>query len=104
MVKVYKLAFSCFDWNYHSVVDFSPFLYFIYFLIVVKSLLHCNNQLNGKKCIELTLSKITFHTVHGVLKARTLKWFAIPFFSGPYFVRTLHHDLSVLGDPTWRGS
>ena len=36
-----------------------------------------------------------FHTVHGVLKARILKWFAIPFSSGPHFVRTLHHDPSV---------
>ena len=27
----------------------------------------------------------SFHTVHGVLKARILKWFAIPFFSGPRF-------------------
>ena len=26
-----------------------------------------------------------FHTVHEVLKARILKWFAIPFFSGPRF-------------------
>ena len=30
--------------------------------------------------------------IHGVLKARILKWFAIPFSSGPCFVRTLHHD------------
>ena len=37
------------------------------------------------------------HTVHGVLKARILKWFAIPFSSGPRFVRTLHNDPSVLG-------
>ena len=36
-----------------------------------------------------------FHTVHGVLKARILKWFAIPFSSGPCFVRTLHHDPST---------
>ena len=43
---------------------------------------------------------LPFHTVHGVLKARILKWFAIPFSSGSYFVRTLHHDLSVLGGPT----
>ena len=35
-----------------------------------------------------------------VLKARILKWLAIPFSSGPRFVRTLHHDLSVLGGPT----
>ena len=27
------------------------------------------------------------HTVHGVLKARILKWFAMPFSSGPRFVR-----------------
>ena len=32
-----------------------------------------------------------FHTVHGVLVARILKWFAIPFSSGPCSVRTLHH-------------
>ena len=28
----------------------------------------------------------TVHTVHGVLKATILKWFAIPFSSGPHFV------------------
>ena len=39
---------------------------------------------------------LPFHTVHGVLEARTLKWFAIPFSSGPHFVRTLHHYLSIL--------
>ena len=43
---------------------------------------------------------LPFHTVHGVHKARILKWFAIPFFSGPHFVRTLHHDPSILGGPT----
>ena len=41
---------------------------------------------------------LPFHTVHGVLKARILKWFAVPFSSGPLFVRPLHHDPSVLGD------
>ena len=40
---------------------------------------------------------LPLHTVHGVLKARILKWFAIPFSSGPRFVRTLHHEPSVLG-------
>ena len=35
---------------------------------------------------------------------RILKWFAIPFSSRPYFVRTLHHDPSVLGGPTWHSS
>ena len=47
---------------------------------------------------------LPFQTIHGVLKARILKWFAIPFSSGPCFVRTLHHDPSVLDGPTQRGS
>ena len=45
-----------------------------------------------------------YSTVHGVLKARMLKWFVVPFSSGAHFVRTLHHDLSVLGGSTQRGS
>ena len=47
---------------------------------------------------------LPFHTVHGVLKARIVKWFAIPFSSGPHFVRTLHHDPSILGDLVGHGS
>ena len=43
---------------------------------------------------------LTFHTVYGVLKVRMLKWFAIPFYSGPHFVTTLHHDPYVY----WMGS
>ena len=43
---------------------------------------------------------LPFHTVHEVLKARILKWFAIPFSSGPLSVRLLHRDPSVLGGPT----
>ena len=46
------------------------------------------------------LSFLPFHNVHGVLKARKLKWFAIPFSSGPHSVRPLHHDPPVLGGPT----
>jgi len=37
-----------------------------------------------------------FHTVHGVLKARTLKWFAIPFSSGPRM-----SDLSTMTCLSW---
>ena len=37
---------------------------------------------------------LPFHTVHGVLKERMPKWFAIPFSIGPHFVRPLHHDTS----------
>ena len=43
---------------------------------------------------------LPFHTVHGVLKARILKWFTIPFSSGPHSVKSLHHDPPVLGGPT----
>ena len=37
---------------------------------------------------------LPFHTVHGVLEARILKWFAIPFSSGP-------SDLSTMTRPSW---
>ena len=43
---------------------------------------------------------LPFHTVHGVVKARILKWFAIPFSSRPHSVKPLHHDPPVLGGPT----
>ena len=39
---------------------------------------------------------LPFHTVHGVLKARILKWFAIPFSSGPHSVRCIHWNTSSL--------
>ena len=42
--------------------------------------------------------------IHGVHKVTLLKWFAFPFSSRPRFVRTLHHDLSVLGGLTQHGS
>ena len=39
---------------------------------------------------------LPFHTVHGVLKARILKWFATPFSSGP-----LLSELSTMTHPSW---
>ena len=39
---------------------------------------------------------LPFHTLHGVLKARILKWFGIPFSSGLCFVKTLCQVLSIL--------
>ena len=39
---------------------------------------------------------LPFHTVHGVLKAGILKWFAMPFYRGPHSVRPLHRDPSYL--------
>ena len=43
---------------------------------------------------------LPFPTVHGVLKARILKWLAIPFSSRPHSVRPLYYDPPVLGCPT----
>ena len=45
-----------------------------------------------------------FHTAHGVLTARILKWFAIPSFSAPHVVRILHYDPSILGGSAQHGS
>ena len=45
-----------------------------------------------------------FHAVHGVLAARILEWLAIPSSREPHFVRILHYDLSILGDPACHGS
>ena len=60
--------------------------------------------LNPVRFFATTQTVDHFHAVHGVLKARILKWFAIPFSSGPHFVRTLHHDPSILGGPIQPGS
>ena len=38
--------------------------------------------------VLFTIAIPHFHTVHGVLKARILKWFAIPFSSGPHSVNS----------------
>ena len=54
-----------------------------------------------KRCIMFVI--LPFHTVHGVLEARILKWFAIIFSSRPHSVRPLHHDPSLLGGPTHHG-
>ena len=40
---------------------------------------------------------LPFHTFHGVLKSRILKWCALPFSSGSHSVRPLHRDWSILG-------
>ena len=54
--------------------------------------------LTSRLLVHLLVSYLfAFHAIHGVLKARILKWFSVPFSSGPQFGRTLHHDLSILG-------
>ena len=42
---------------------------------------------------SFSILSFCFHTVHWVLKARILKWFAIPFSSGPHSVST--HSLGT---------
>ena len=42
-----------------------------------------------------------FHTIHGVLKARILKWFAIPFSSGPHFVHWQRQVISTMTCMSW---
>ena len=47
---------------------------------------------------------LPFHSVYGILKPRRQTWFETPFSSGSHFIRTLHHDPSILGGPAWHGS
>ena len=42
---------------------------------------------------------LPFHNIHGILQAKLLTWFAIPFSNGPHFVRTFLCDPSGLGAP-----
>jgi len=70
----------------------SSFLLELFFPCFSSSILNTNQS--GGLIFQCHIF-LPFHTVHGVLKARMLKWFSIPFSSGPHFVRTLHHDLPV---------
>ena len=90
----------------HNWALFSLWLH-LFILSGVISLLFSSSILGSNQPGELTFQChifLPFHTVNGFLKARILKWFSIPCSSGPRFVRTLHHDLSVLGRPTQLGS
>ena len=85
----------------HNRVMFSPWLH-PFILSGVISPLISSSILGTYRPGEYIFQSpifLPFHTVHGVLKARTLKWFAIPFSRGPCFVRTLRHDPTILGGP-----
>ena len=75
-------------------------LWFCLFILPVVFSLLISGRILGTywpgKFIFQCLIFLFFPTVHGIFKARTLKWFAIPFSSRPCFVRTLHHDPYVL--------
>ena len=54
-------------------------------------------------CVQLCLAlgnpvdySLPGSSVHGIFQARILKWFAIPFSSGPCFV-----ELSTMTRPSW---
>ena len=47
---------------------------------------------------------LAFYTIHDVLTASILWWFAIPSSSGSRFVRTLCYDLSILVGSALHGS
>ena len=82
----------------HSWALFSLWLH-LFILSEVISPLLCSSILGiyqPGEFIFQCLIFLPFHTVHGVLKARVLKCFAIPFWSGPRFARTLHMTL-----PSW---
>ena len=86
--------------NQHSEFYFSlpPNVFFVVVVVVV--VLSLTNAFQDLECVIV----LPFHTVHGVINERILKWFAIHLSSGTYFVRTLHHDPFILGGPTWHGS
>ena len=47
---------------------------------------------------------LSFNTVHEVIMANILGWYASPCPSRSHFVRTPHYEPSNLGGPTWHGS
>ena len=86
------LDFTSITSHIHNWAFFSPWLY-LFIVSGVTSPLISSSILGTYRPGEVIFQCpifLPFHTVHRVLKARMLKWFAIPFSSGPCFVRTLH--------------
>ena len=91
--------------HFHNWVLFLLWLHPFILSGVVSPLISCSilgTYQSGEFLFQYPII-LPFHTVHGVLKARILNWFAIPFSSGPHSVRPLHHDPSILGGPTQHG-
>ena len=58
-----------------------------FFLVLfLHSSLVANCAPTNLRCSSFSVICLTFHAVYGVLKARILEWFAIPFSSGPHSV------------------
>ena len=78
----------------HNWALFSLWLYRFFFSGVISPLFYSSilgTYRPGEFIFQCHII-LPFHIVHGVLKARILKWFSIPFSSGPRLIRTLHHD------------
>jgi len=117
--NIYIFNFPVHDFPYSCVfiidVDLSsihflscPFLFYLD-IFHLKHLKILSSQLCGGGLVTKSRSTLVTpnpaaSSVHEIFKARILKWFAIPFSSGPHFVRTLHHHPSVLGGLTWHDS
>ena len=93
----------------YSIFLFSFFFFFYHFLHNASSFillcLLCFKILSHY-CYLHTVSKyfLSFYTVHEVLTAGMLEWFAIPSSSESRFIRTLRFDRSVWGGPAWHES
>ena len=88
--------------NIHNWVFFLLWLHpFILSGVISPLILNSNldNYWPGEFISQLPII-LPLYMVHGSLKARILKWFAIPFSSGPHSVRPLYHDPPILGGPT----
>ena len=96
-------SFTCHIQNWALFCFGSAFSFFLELLLHFSPVAYWAPTLLGSSSFSVT-SFLPFHTVHGVLKARILKWLAISFSSRPRFVRILHHDLSFLGGSTRHGS
>ena len=105
-IVIYSLDFTSITSHIHNWVLFLLLLYLFILSGVISPLISSSilgTYLPGEFLFQYPII-LPFHTVHGVIKARILKWFAIPFSSGPHFVRTFHYDLFVLGGPRQHGS
>ena len=96
-------------WSLNAITGLAKKLLRIFHTILWKHLNQLFGQLNifvvGAvqllSCVRLCKP---FPTVHGVLGARILEWFAISFSRGPHFVRNLHYDPHILDGPAPHGS
>ena len=96
---------ACITSHIHSWVSFLLWLHPFIISGVISPLISCSilGTYRPREFLFQYPIILPFHTVHGVLKARILKWFSISFFSGPHSVRPLHHDPPILGGPTGHG-